>query len=77
MLAMHDQITDNQEHIGALGAAAVAGKNAPPIAVAGMTMAGVSLQDWVYVLTIAWLVVQLAWFCYSKYKAIKSGKHGE
>jgi hypothetical protein len=68
---MQDQITDNHHEVGALGVAAVAGKNAPPIAVAGMTMAGVPLQDWVYILTISWLFVQIAWFCYDKWRKIR------
>lgn len=34
-------------------------KGVPPITVAGLTFAGVQLQDWVYILTLIWLVVQI------------------
>lgn len=66
---MQDQITDNNENIGALGAAAVAGKNAP-VAVGGLTLLGVDLQDWVVALSAVWLVLQIAWFVYEKWRKI-------
>lgn len=69
-MEMKDQITDNQEHIGALGAAAVAGKNAPAIGVAAMSIGGVPLPEIVYILTIIWLLVQITWFCYDKWRKI-------
>lgn len=31
----------------------------PPVIVTGLTVAGVSLQDWVYLLTIVYLVVMI------------------
>lgn len=31
----------------------------PPVVVTGLTVAGVSLQDWVYLLTIVYLVVMI------------------
>lgn len=67
---MRDQITDNHENIGAIGTAAVAGKNAPAIGVAAMSIGGVPLPEIVYILTIIWLIVQIAWFCYDKWRKI-------
>ncbi len=51
----------------------------PPAAVLGMTIAGVSLQDWVCVATLAWLALQTGWFIYSKYPLLfnKGKKDGE
>lgn len=40
--------------------AAALGKVAPPVAVSGLTVAGVSLQDWVLILTALYTLVQLA-----------------
>lgn len=43
----------------------------PPIAVATATLAGISLQDWVYILTItytAFLIVEKAWKLYRSWK---------
>lgn len=48
--------------------AAIATKGAPPITVAGLTVAGVELQDWVYILTIIWLVVQICTTAVKFYK---------
>lgn len=31
----------------------------PPVVVTGLTVAGVSLQDWVYLLTIVYLIVMI------------------
>ncbi|CUH74617.1 holin [Cronobacter phage Dev-CD-23823] len=31
----------------------------PPVVVTGLTVAGVSLQDWVYILTIVYLIVMI------------------
>lgn len=66
---MTDHITENNENIGALGAAAVAGKNAP-VGIAGLTLLGVDLQDWVVALSAIWLVLQIAWFLYEKWRKI-------
>lgn len=66
---MQDQITDNNENIGALGAAAVAGKNAP-VAVGGLTLLGFDVQDGVVLLSFIWLFLQIAWFCYEKWRKI-------
>ena len=37
----------------------IATRGAPPITVAGLSLGGVQLQDWVYILTIIWLVFQI------------------
>lgn len=30
---------------------------APPVAVTGLTLIGISLQDWVYIMTLVYLVI--------------------
>ncbi len=40
-------------------AAAIAGKLSPSIGVAGVTLAGVHLQDWVLILTIIYTVLMI------------------
>jgi len=35
-------------------------KSAPPVAVAGFSIVGLSLQDWVYVATLVYTVLQVA-----------------
>jgi len=42
--------------------------SAPPALVAGLTLLGVSLQDWVLILTICWLLFQISYFIYQRYK---------
>lgn len=32
----------------------------PPVLVTGLTVAGVGLQDWVYILTLVYLIVMIA-----------------
>jgi len=66
---MTDSIAENND-IGALGAAAVAGKNVP-VAIGGLTLLGVDLQDWVVALSAVWLVLQVSWFCYEKWRIIR------
>ena len=39
----------------------------PPITVAGLTLGGITLQDWVYLLTIFHLLLLIGWFIYSKF----------
>ena len=34
----------------------------PPVAVAGMTLFGFAISDWVQVLAAVWLIVQIVWF---------------
>jgi len=41
-------------------AAAIAGKLSPSIGVAGVTLAGFELQDWVLILTIIYTVLMIA-----------------
>lgn len=40
--------------------------SAPPMAVAGLSFFGISISDWVQVMALIWLVVQIGWFLYSK-----------
>jgi hypothetical protein len=40
--------------------------SAPPAFVAGLSLAGVSLQDWVLIGTLMWLTLQISWFCYTR-----------
>lgn len=49
-------------HEIAIGAA----KASPPITVVGLALGGVSLQDWVFILTIIYLILQIGWLVYSK-----------
>jgi hypothetical protein len=42
----------------ASAAAYVVAKNAPPIAVVGLSLAGISLQEWLYIITIIWIFYQ-------------------
>lgn len=42
-----------------------AAKVAPPIAVASAAAAGVSLQEWVYIVTIAYVVLQIGVLVYT------------
>lgn len=44
----------------------------PPAAVAGLSLAGVSLSDWVLIATLIWLTIQVGWFCYNRYKDWKN-----
>jgi TRAP-type uncharacterized transport system fused permease subunit len=40
-------------------------KVSPPVSVSAMALAGVSLQDWVLILTAIYTVLQIGWFIYS------------
>lgn len=42
-------------------------KSSPPVAIGGLTLGGVTFQDWVYILTIIYLIMQIGWFAYSKF----------
>lgn len=48
-------------------------KTAPPVSVAGATIAGATLSDWVLVLTALYTVLQLAYFLRVRYKEYKNG----
>lgn len=39
---------------------------APPVTVAGITFLGHPVADWVQVVAIVWLVLQIGWFIWSK-----------
>lgn len=49
-------------------------KSAPPLTVTSLTLAGVSLQEWVYVLTLIWLSMQISGWLYDKWKRRKRKK---
>lgn len=49
--------------------------SAPPIGVAGMTWFGYPAADWVQVLALVWLVIQIGWFLWSK--ILRKGKKGD
>lgn len=42
--------------------------SAPPVSVAGLSLAGVSLQDWVLVATLVWLGIQITHFGWCRWK---------
>ena len=42
--------------------------SAPPAVVAGLSLAGVSLQDWVLMATLIWVTTQFSWFVYCRIK---------
>lgn len=42
-------------------------KSSPPVTVVGLALGGITLQDWVYILTIVYLLMQAGWFAYSKF----------
>lgn len=48
-------------------------KASPPISVTAMTLVGVSLQDWVIILTLVYTVLQIAFLLYGKYKEYLGG----
>lgn len=42
-------------------------KSSPPVTVIGLTLGGIPLQEWVYILTIVYLLMQISWLGYSKF----------
>lgn len=62
------EISQQSDNVNALGAAIVAGKNIPPVGVAVASLGGMQLQEWVYILTIIWLVAQIVGWCIDRYK---------
>lgn len=50
-------MSPTQEHGAEL--AAVAGKATPPLAVTAASIAGLGFQEWVYILTLIYLVLQI------------------
>lgn len=41
-------------------------KAAPPVAVSALTLFNIGLQDWVYILTMLYIAIQVGWFVWSK-----------
>lgn len=41
-------------------------KAAPPFTVAGLALCGVPLQDWVFILTLVYLALQIGYFVFTK-----------
>lgn len=54
----------SHEHVEAAASASAAAyviaKNAPPIAVVGLSLAGISVQEWLYIITIMWIIYQFS-----------------
>jgi hypothetical protein len=48
-------------------------KTAPAVAVTGVSIAGVALQDWVYLLTIVYLLLQIGVLIVGK---VRKGRRG-
>lgn len=42
--------------------------SAPPASVAAITLAGVSLNDWVLIATLVWIITQFGWFIWQRIK---------
>lgn len=49
-------------------------KAAPPVSVAGLGLAGVSLNEWVLIATLIYTILQIVWFVYSKF--IRKDRNG-
>lgn len=45
--------------------------SAPPTAVSALTVAGIGLQDWVLILTLIWLVCQIGYFAWRRFKGMR------
>ena len=58
--------------IAASAAAAV--KTAPPVAVTGLSLLGMQMSDWVYVVTLVWLLIQIGSWAYDRF--IKPRRRG-
>jgi hypothetical protein len=46
----------------------------PPAAVAAISLAGVSLQDWVLGATLIWIATQFTWFMWNRWKDFRGRK---
>ncbi len=44
----------------------------PPVIISSLSLAGVSLQDWVLLATLGWIAMQAGWFAYARYKEWRS-----
>ena len=49
-------------------------KNAPPVGVSTLTVLGVPLSDMVYIMTIAYILVQIACTIYKTYMSTTKGE---
>jgi hypothetical protein len=49
---------------------------APPVAVAGMTLYGYGISDWVQVLAGVWLLLQIVWWVVQKMRPNKNEQEG-
>lgn len=49
-------------------------KSVPPVSVAGATVLGVSMQEWVLILTALYTLLQIAYFVRKSYKEYKDGR---
>ena len=54
---MQNNLADSQHHFE--GVSVAVAKVFPPIAVSGLTLAGVQLQDWLIMATILYTVIQI------------------
>ena len=52
---MQNNLADSQQHFEGVGMAVA--KASPPIAVSGLTLAGVQLQDWLIMATLLYTVI--------------------
>ena len=41
-------------------------KSAPPVAITGITLVGISLSDWVLIATLTYTFLQMGWFVWDK-----------
>lgn len=60
----------NAGEVGTGAASAVGGiavKSAPPVAVSGLSLAGVQMQDWVYIATLLWIAIQAGVFLWDRF----------
>ncbi len=48
-------------------------KATPPLAVQGLQLFGVPISDIVQLVTLVYLLLQIGWFAYSRYKDKKNG----
>lgn len=51
-------------------------KSAPPVAVSALSVAGVSLQDWVLIATFAYIVLQAAHLAWKWYRDSRVPRDG-
>jgi hypothetical protein len=49
----------------------------PPVTVAGMTLFGYSIADWVQVLAVVWLLLQIGHFLYTKIREEKPNEQSK